>query len=667
MEGLETPKYQDMEDFQGDSSDSDEDKEKAKVHKVSRLGRLPTPFFVPTFFTVNSGQLLDGTQVSEDGDLVTEHTYSLTWIQKVYVTLEYPSSSVLGYWIGWGMQCVIILNIITGVIASSPRMLYQPSTCSSDDVVCNNDSTLCPGVTICSPIPKPVLGQIDEACFIVFAIDYLLRLFSGFFTPPRITNLLHDEWDRGEVELMRQTKRTIDYAVEKELREKKQPLTDESKMMMKYDKLLQHQLKNGPAFYCSCSLFKKLTVNIMVSMGRSWDTSVHQLGTKQLIDFKRRLALYESEFIDEFRLQRGWCGDPSLRAVDELDNDDAPQICRGCCSSKNQCSPKNQCPDNSCDADGKCSKGSCAGGCEPSARNRFNSSGDDEDNSLPDTDHLSSTKVVVDLEPKGWTKYMKKLEQERPTQSFFGCTPVRNRLGLREAWILEVDSHFAKVCRDCGISPEEVAPSCVYDDNLPRSDPDWPFYDRAIRWIFSFQNMVDFASIMPLFLQHVIKGGGSAVSTTFLRVVRCFRLVRVIKLNPYSAATIYLLKKTMINSAETLAYLMLVAVILGVLFAFIMHQLESGIYTINSDFPEGSFIRPQLGGGWQTSPFESVGVSLYYVFVTMTTLGYGDIYPTSAEGRVLASIIAFSGVLFIALPTSGTFPPPLFFLISNLF
>ena len=177
--------------------------------------------------------------------------------------------------------------------------------------------------------------------------------------------------------------------------------------------------------------------------------------------------------------------------------------------------------------------------------------------------------------------------------------------------------------------------------------------------------MIDFASIMPLFLQLVIKGGGSAVSTTFLRVVRCFRLVRVIKLNPYSAATIYLLKKTMINSAETLAYLMLVAIILGVVFAFIMHQLESGIYTMNSDFPEGSFIRPQLGGGWQTSPFESVGVSLYYVFVTMTTLGYGDIYPTSAEGRVLASIIAFSGVLFIALPTSGTSPP--LFLISNLF
>jgi hypothetical protein len=253
-----------------------------------------------------------------------------------------------------------------------------------------------------------------------------------------------------------------------------------------------------------------------------------------------------------------------------------------------------------------------------------------------------------------WVRGLFRLEQSRPLRSFFGCTPVRNRLSLREAWNLDIDQHFSAICAmHPGMNPDEIAPSCRYEDGKGRSDPDWPVVQRALVFFFNFSNMVDFASICPLFFVLYSNAADDVVSTTFLRVIRCFRLLRVVKLNPYSAAILLLLRRTMENSAQTLIYLMLIALILAVLFAFIMHELEQGTFSVTTDYPGGAYLRWDLSATeLQVSPFTSVGVTMYYIIVTMTTLGYGDLYPTSAGGRALASIAAFTGILFIALPTS---------------
>lgn len=52
------------------------------------------------------------------------------------------------------------------------------------------------------------------------------------------------------------------------------------------------------------------------------------------------------------------------------------------------------------------------------------------------------------------------------------------------------------------------------------------------------------------------------------------------------------------------------------------------------------------------SPFTGMGPALYYTLITMTTVGYGDLSPTTELGRCMAIIIALSGVIVIAIPAS---------------
>jgi voltage-gated potassium channel len=54
----------------------------------------------------------------------------------------------------------------------------------------------------------------------------------------------------------------------------------------------------------------------------------------------------------------------------------------------------------------------------------------------------------------------------------------------------------------------------------------------------------------------------------------------------------------------------------------------------------------------QPTQFENIGHSLWWSVATLTTVGYGDIYPITPLGRILASIIAIIGIGFVAIPTA---------------
>ena len=55
-----------------------------------------------------------------------------------------------------------------------------------------------------------------------------------------------------------------------------------------------------------------------------------------------------------------------------------------------------------------------------------------------------------------------------------------------------------------------------------------------------------------------------------------------------------------------------------------------------------------------THPFEGVGTAIYYVLTTLVTVGYGDIVPTDYRGKVIACIVEFFSVTFLALFVTRT-------------
>merc|ERR1712129_8498 len=57
-----------------------------------------------------------------------------------------------------------------------------------------------------------------------------------------------------------------------------------------------------------------------------------------------------------------------------------------------------------------------------------------------------------------------------------------------------------------------------------------------------------------------------------------------------------------------------------------------------------------LNSEMEESPFYSIPQAIWWVFTTITTVGYGDIYPTSLLGKVIAVITMHAGILGLALP-----------------
>jgi voltage-gated potassium channel len=58
-----------------------------------------------------------------------------------------------------------------------------------------------------------------------------------------------------------------------------------------------------------------------------------------------------------------------------------------------------------------------------------------------------------------------------------------------------------------------------------------------------------------------------------------------------------------------------------------------------------------LEGHLQPDKFGSIPRALWWAVITMTTIGYGDVYPITAAGRLVASMVAICGIGLIAMPT----------------
>ena len=118
-----------------------------------------------------------------------------------------------------------------------------------------------------------------------------------------------------------------------------------------------------------------------------------------------------------------------------------------------------------------------------------------------------------------------------------------------------------------------------------------------------------------------------------MRTVRLVRVFRIFKLGRYNSSAT-LMYKTIIKSAQPLSILAYFLVIGIILFSSAMYYIEK------DQNPESS------------EPFESIPAAMWWSIVTMTTVGYGDIYPTTTLGKFLASITMLCGIVVMALPIS---------------
>ena len=144
------------------------------------------------------------------------------------------------------------------------------------------------------------------------------------------------------------------------------------------------------------------------------------------------------------------------------------------------------------------------------------------------------------------------------------------------------------------------------------------------KYVFSAYGLIDLISILPFFLNQLVKVDGR-----FLRILRLFRLTRIFKLGRGSSSLKLFIKA--LNGVKNELKFTLFLSLLAILFS------ASAIYYLEHEA--------------QPEKFSSITESIWWATVSLATVGYGDVYPVTAGGKIFASIISLIGIGIVAIPT----------------
>jgi voltage-gated potassium channel len=144
---------------------------------------------------------------------------------------------------------------------------------------------------------------------------------------------------------------------------------------------------------------------------------------------------------------------------------------------------------------------------------------------------------------------------------------------------------------------------------------------KPLKYIFSFYGVIDLIAILPFYLT-------SSYGLLSLRVFRIFRIFRAFKLIRYNKA----LKRFYTAAKLVREEVVLFSIVTGI-FLFLA---SAGIYYFENP------VQPKV--------FSSIFSSGWWAIVTLTTVGYGDIYPITTGGRIFTFFILLLGVGIVTIP-----------------
>lgn len=158
--------------------------------------------------------------------------------------------------------------------------------------------------------------------------------------------------------------------------------------------------------------------------------------------------------------------------------------------------------------------------------------------------------------------------------------------------------------------------SCVENPKIENS------FRGRVKFAISGEAIIDLLAILPFYLSFM------ALDFRFLRGLRLFRLFRIFKLARYVKA-MAIINKVVFEKKEQLVLSVSFIVIMLIIVSSLMYYIE------NPHQPES---------------FGSIPATMWWGIATLTTVGYGDVYPITGFGKVLGGVIAILGVGMFALP-----------------
>ena len=145
-----------------------------------------------------------------------------------------------------------------------------------------------------------------------------------------------------------------------------------------------------------------------------------------------------------------------------------------------------------------------------------------------------------------------------------------------------------------------------------------------LKYIFSFNGIVDIFSCLPYYLPFFFPSGVAA-----FRIFRVMRIFRIFRVNAYFDS-LNVIAAVIKNKARLLVSSVFIIVMLMLASSLCMYSLEHNL---------------------QPNVFDNALSGLWWSAAALLTVGYGDIYPISVAGKIVGMVLTMLGVGLVAIPT----------------
>ena len=141
-----------------------------------------------------------------------------------------------------------------------------------------------------------------------------------------------------------------------------------------------------------------------------------------------------------------------------------------------------------------------------------------------------------------------------------------------------------------------------------------------LRYMITPMAVINLFAILPFYLAFFVDAD--------LRILHVLRLLRIFKLTRY-ASSISLLSQVLKEESRSIGVALFLLLLLRVIAASFTFLAEQGA---------------------QPEAFGSIPGAIWWAVITMTTVGYGDVVPVTALGKVFGAVLGVIGVGMVALP-----------------
>ena len=149
-------------------------------------------------------------------------------------------------------------------------------------------------------------------------------------------------------------------------------------------------------------------------------------------------------------------------------------------------------------------------------------------------------------------------------------------------------------------------------------------FGSRVKYVCSLMALVDLVAVLPFWLPMFVPA-----SLLGVRALRLIRVLRLLKLGRYFEAVASIGDVIRKKRRE----------LMGSLFFVFLMMMVSSLVIYSAEH------------GAQPEVFRNAFSGLWWAVATLTTVGYGDIYPVTVLGRIFGALIALSGVAAVAIPS----------------